>query len=365
MGFPYLRSLHEKVYAEYYELPKDALEDPSMRPELSRQYRAKAANIVVNTDHFMEKANIDHVITNYLRPQALSTHPRVSFIPVVDPLLYPFGEGGLKVTPQGRQHLRCFLHLLSVLKQRYGLKENPSCGEYLAFCDQVMSEYQRAGCPGFKIASAYVRSMDFGPRSECGEKLYQQAASGDAESIVQFQNFMAWHVITWAAEHSMPVQFHTALVDGYLSHADPQNLQIFLQDPKTDQAKIVLLHAGYPFFQNAKALAMASKPMVPNQIYIDISGRVMFANHPAIIARMLREFLEVPQLWNKILYGSDTMAGERFLSTCARTGRDAVFIALSGMISDEIIDENTAKVIAAGILRNNAVRLYHLPINPV
>ena len=46
--------------------------------------------------------------------------------------------------------------------------------------------------------------------------------------------------------------------------------------------------------------------------------------------------------------------------TCARTGRDSVYFALASMIEEDIIDEDTAIVIARKILRENALRLYRL-----
>jgi predicted TIM-barrel fold metal-dependent hydrolase len=96
----------------------------------------------------------------------------------------------------------------------------------------------------------------------------------------------------------------------------------------------------------------------PNNVYIDLSGRIMFANHPKIIAETLRTWLEKPALWNKLLYGSDIIWGERYLHTCARTGRDAIYLALASMIDDKIIDEPLAVTLARKILRENALGLY-------
>ena len=52
--------------------------------------------------------------------------------------------------------------------------------------------------------------------------------------------------------------------------------------------------------------------------------------------------------------------GERYIYTCARTGRDAIYMVLAGMIDDDIIDENTAIKIATMILRENSNNLYKL-----
>ncbi|MDL2219719.1 amidohydrolase family protein, partial [Ruminococcaceae bacterium OttesenSCG-928-O06] len=176
------------------------------------------------------------------------------------------------------------------------------------------------------------------------------------------QNHMAWYIMRHAAENDIPVQFHTALIDPCIDYTDPYSLVNFLQDDVGYNTKIVLLHAGYPLFTHAKAMAMAAKPLSQNNVYIDISGRVMFANDPNVIARMLRDFLDVPALWGKLLYGSDTLLGERFLFTAAHTARDAVYKATSAMLQEGMVTGELAIKIARDILRNNAIRLYKLPL---
>jgi predicted TIM-barrel fold metal-dependent hydrolase len=75
---------------------------------------------------------------------------------------------------------------------------------------------------------------------------------------------------------------------------------------------------------------------------------------------LLRTWLEKPVLWDKILYGSDVIFGERYIYTCARNARDSVYYALAGMIEEDMIDEETAIMISGKILRENALRLYRL-----
>lgn len=361
-GFPYLAGLHAEAYTKYYGFSPESLSDPARLPELAAAYEARRRELAATLDLFMEAGNVEHVICNLFLPKALEGHPGVSLIPTVDPLLYPFGSPGLLSRPQAKEYMLGFLFLLEKLKQEYGVSGDADYEEYMRFADRVLDGYKEKGCSGYKLISAYVRSLHFPKPTGDGAELYRKAKAGDAKASEGLQNLIAWKVMEKSAQNKMPVQLHTALIDGFIDYTDPLSLQNFLEDDVTYQANIVLLHAGYPLFSHAKTMAMAAKPLTQNHIYIDFSGRVLFGNHPRIIAKMLRDFLDIPSLWSKILYGSDTIIGERFVYTCARTGRDAVYYALSGMLDDGILTEPMAVQIAKDILRNNAIRLYNLPL---
>ncbi|MBS7526958.1 amidohydrolase family protein [Fusibacter paucivorans] len=361
-GFPYLEALHEEAYVNYYGFVPEDLNQASQYKKLAAAYDAKRRDLKQTFNDFMKMGNVEHVISNLFLPEALKNENNISLIPMIDPLMYPFGDYFITDRPMAKPYVLSFGHILSEMKRAYGVCDEPSYMEYMALVDRVLDDYKSKGYKGYKIISAYVRSLHFEKPLESGEILYEAARGGDADSYRAFQDFIVWKVMEKSAQNGMPVQLHTALIDGHIDVTDPMNLSDFLKDETTYNAKIVLLHAGYPMFDNAKMMAMASKPLTVNNVYIDISGRVMFANHPAIIAKMLRNFLEVPALWKKILYGSDTLLGERFLFTCAKTGRKAVYLALAGMIDEGIISESMAVQIAKDILRNNAIRLYQLPL---
>jgi phosphoribosylpyrophosphate synthetase len=60
------------------------------------------------------------------------------------------------------------------------------------------------------------------------------------------------------------------------------------------------------------------------------------------------------------MYGSGSFRGERDIYVSSKVGRDAVYLALKSMIDDDIIDENTAIIIARKILRENAKKVYRI-----
>ena len=85
---------------------------------------------------------------------------------------------------------------------------------------------------------------------------------------------------------------------------------------------------------------------------------------PATLARSLREWLEwTPE---KVLFGtdaypySDGLGWEESGWLAARRGREALAIALTGMMRDGEISRERALELARMVLRENARRLYGL-----
>ena len=358
-GFPYLRELHAKAYEEFYGFTREAMADPAQTEQLKARYEEKRQTIDKWIDELLDKSGVDILMANIALPDALKNNRRIRFVPSVDPLVFPFDNSFLKKRVLSDYFLGYFEYELARLKQENGYEATGFSG-YLAFVDTVLAAYyQQKNIPAFKFVIAYARDTNFVKVAESeGENLYEAAKQGDEAAYVRLQDLLVWHIMRWIVRHDMAVQFHYAITDNYVNYFDPLNLANMLADEELKQAKIVILHGGYPRFQNAEVLALGG--LTPNQVCIDISGRIMFANHPKIIAKMLRSWLEKPLLWDKILYGSDVLWGERYVYTCARTGRDAVYFALSSMIDDDIIDEATAISIAKKILRENALRLYRL-----
>lgn len=357
-GLSYIRDLHYEAYEKLYGFTKKDLQDPNKKPELAAQYEKKRKDLRNFADQIMELAGVELYLVNFAMPESLKGNSKFKFVAGIDHLCFPFDNQHIKNRIFGKFFLNHYEYLLNSLKQKYNYTEKGYSG-YLEFIDKVMDDIVKDGCVGFKNASSYVRNMYFEKIDEKdGPYLYEKAKGGDKEAYQKLQDLLVWYTMKKAVQYDLPVQFHCAIIDNFVDYFDPMNLLNFVKDPETEKAKIVILHGGYPNFDHAEAMALGG--IFPNNVYIDISGRIMFANHPKIIAEMLRKWLEKPSLWGKILYGSDVLLGERYIYTCARTGRNAVYIALAGMIDDDIIDENTAIKIATMILRDNSKNLYKL-----
>jgi len=364
--FKYQENLHYEAYEKIYgftpEILDEALENRELFEELERKYHARRNDVVNLTEQVMDLAGVDYIIGNFAMPSVLMNHPKVGFIPRIDPLLYPFGNEKMAELRGSKATMRQFeWELKQLCEEMKDTYEYDLFEDYLVFVDRALDHYREKGCPGYKIFSAYTRSTLFANENpNSAQNDYELARDGDLDAYLRFQNRVVHRMAQHAADLDLPIQFHMAMVDGDIDATNPLNFQTFLQDDKTLDSKLVILHGGYPRYSETAAVALAAKPRCVNNIYIDISGRIMFSGHPKIIADMLHQWLIYPPLWKKITYGSDMIYGERVLYTCARTGRLAVYYALERLIDDGIIDEEKAIEIAKDILRNNAIRLYKL-----
>lgn len=355
-GFPYQEALHYEAYEKLYGFSRADIDNPDKRTELSSVYEEQRNNLPSFIDKAMDQGGVEKIIVNFVIPKCLKGKKNILFIPVIDPLVLPFDNSHLENRPMALT--RPYSYLLQQLKDQYHYEEK-GFSHYLEFIDQVLQGYLDEGCVGFKFAIAYARTTYFEnvPVSE-GESLYPKAMAGDLAAYHRLQDLLVWYIMRKIVQFDVPVQYHFAIIDNHIRCFKPSNLANMLEDSELSNAKIVILHGGYPSFLDSETMALGG--LSPNYVHIDFSGRIMFANHPKIIAKMLRTWLEKPALWNKLIYGSDTLWGERYIYTCSKTGRDGVYYALESMIDDGIIDEETAIGLARKLLRDNALRLYRL-----
>ena len=144
---------------------------------------------------------------------------------------------------------------------------------------------------------------------------------------------------------------------GYFNIAggNPLLLEPLFDDPRLRHTNFVLLHGGWPFVREANALLQK-----PN-VFLDLSQQSL-SFPPRTLATWLRELLETyPQ---KVLFGTDGYAlsdaegWEETTWIASRNARQALALALTGMVDDGEITRARAASIADGVLRGNALGLY-------
>jgi predicted TIM-barrel fold metal-dependent hydrolase len=156
---------------------------------------------------------------------------------------------------------------------------------------------------------------------------------------------MAVHLHTMAG----PVRYFD------VAGANPLLLQPVLNDPGLTKTRFVMIHGGWPFTREITALL--SKP----NAYLDFSQQSMLID-PPVLAQTLREWLSyVPE---KVMFAtdaypfSDELGWEESAWIGARRGREALGLALTGMMRDGTISPERAKELATMVLRENARKLY-------
>ena len=358
-GFKYSEERHYEAYEKIYGFTREQIDNPEKRNKLAEIYEAKRKQMSKEIDNILDLSGVETLIANLGLPESYKKNPRIKHTPPLDPLIFPFNNNHYNKNQSGKAQLHIFEYRLKQWKKKHNYIEH-GLQNYLKFIDQVIETHIAEGVVGFKFLIAYIRTTYFQKVEEKdAPDLYDKAMRGDLDAYHKIQDYFVWHIMKRIVSHDMPIQFHLAIIDSFVEDFDPLNLTVFIQDEELASAKIVVLHGGYPRYENAEILALAGV-FPPNNVHIDISGRITLFNHPSILARSMRVWLEKPLLWNKIVYGSDVIWGERYIYTCANLIREAVYLALSGMIDDEIIDEDTAINISNNILRENAKKLYKL-----
>jgi uncharacterized protein len=156
-----------------------------------------------------------------------------------------------------------------------------------------------------------------------------------------------------AAKYRLPVQLHTGYGDPDLDLrlANPVYLRSLLESPQYRKAPIVLLHASYPYMQQAGYLAS-----VYPQVYLDFGLAVPFLSVSGM-REAIRQLLELAPT-SKLMYSSDAHSIPELYYLAAKWGRQLLGEVLEQAIRDSDITANEAEAIATAVLRENALSLY-------
>jgi hypothetical protein len=294
--------------------------------------------------------------------------PRFRWVSYVDALLFPLDNSALAAENSDR---KIFFALEDKLRERYfkecGMSQRPATlGDYLAkVVTPTLERHKRGGAVAVKFEAAYLRSLAFGkPAKAEADRVYTSAKSKPPSSAdyKNLQDYIFRHVASECGRLGMAVHLHTMAGAGSYfdaGGANPLLLEPVLNDPALRKTNFVMVHGGWPF--TAEITALLTKP----NAYLDISGQTLL-NPPRTVARPLREWLEfVPE---KVLFATDAypysneMDWEESGWVASDTGRQALGMALSGMIEDGEITYQRAVELARMVLRDNAAKLYKLEL---
>jgi predicted TIM-barrel fold metal-dependent hydrolase len=340
-----------------------------VREVISAKAHARAAHGDGYPSWVLGRIGIDVQLSNRVAMGRglLDRHHR--WVPFDDALLFPLDNSPLAAQSPDRKF---FFSREDMLRARYmkeqGVAALPlTLGEYLSrVVTPTLEAQKRQGAVAIKFEAAYLRSLDFGPApEEDAAAIYARYAAGgipDTASYRHLQDALFRSIAADAGRLGLPVHIHTGAGCGgyfYLAGANPLLLESVLNDPALRKTTFVLLHGGAVSYTPAIAYLM----MKPN-VYADLSQQTWMES-PEHLATTLRYWLE----WypEKLLFGTDLSPGsspeidwEELGWQTNDTARRALGIALTGMMRDGEITRAQAVMIARGVLRDNAARLYHL-----
>jgi len=349
---------------EFDALPVDNLEpqsDParvrSGAPEVVEAHQALGMRARTPAE-VLDKLGIGIMVANRVAMGSSFPPDRFLWVPYADALMYPLANNAMIHNPDQK----AFFALEEKLLQRYysesGVVARPATlDEYLTkVVEATLERHKQGGAIAEKFEMAYLRPLDISNPS----KAQAEAAWSGKGDYKALQDYIFRFIAMACGRMGMAVHFHSNAGSGsYFNVAgvNPMLLEPLLDDPSLRSTKFVFLHGGWPYTRELTALL--TKP----NVYLDFSNQDLYM-YPAALAQILREWLEfVPE---KVLFATDAYPYSKDLGweesgyIAAKTGREALGIALTGMLHDGEIGADRASEIARMVMRDNARRLYGL-----
>ncbi|MET4577123.1 amidohydrolase family protein [Ottowia thiooxydans] len=312
-------------------------------------YSYEQASRVANTPVILtDVPRIDHTVWDRQRYRQIMR---------IDPYVYAFHPGQTEEL-RGTEFQRFHGGFANVLRQELqhdGMTEPPArFDDYIQFMDASLERRVRAGVVGLKIASAYVRPINFEPASaEAARTAYEGLAAGRAVDRQPFEDFVIQRAAQYAADHGLPMQIHVGM--GHpepgmrISNSAPFLLETFLNIKSLNRLRVTLLHGGYPFSSHVAALVQTY-----GNVFLDFSWMPYL--HHAYLRLKLSEWMEILPA-NKLLFGSDAGAPE-FHVAAAHYARQALNDVLHDGCERGVWDARQADWLAKRILWENSAELY-------
>jgi predicted TIM-barrel fold metal-dependent hydrolase len=342
---------------EFDALPVDHLE-PGSDPVRTRPRPPTLRTGAATPEKVLDQLGIDIMLANRVAMGPGLPAERFLWVPYADALMYPLSNASI-IHNSDQQ---AFFALEEKLLKRYYAESKvtarpASLDDYLNKVVRATLERQRqGGAVAEKFEMAYLRSLDIGNPS----KAQADAAwmgKGDYKAL---QDYIFRFIATECGRLGMAVHFHSdAGAGSYFNVAgiNPMLFEPLLNDPALRKTNFVFVHGAWPFTQEVTALL--TKP----NAYVDFSSQT-YMLYPTAVAQTIRGWLEfVPE---KVLFATDAYpyspeeGWEETGYIAATTGREALGIALTGMLRDGEIGRPRALELARMVLRDNARALYKL-----
>ncbi|HEY7404557.1 MAG TPA: amidohydrolase family protein [Candidatus Angelobacter sp.] len=315
----------------------------------------------------LDKLGIESELANRVALGRGLQPPRFRWVPFDDALLFPLKTSTLASETPDRKF---FFQRESTLLRRYLKEVNletlpPTLQGYVEkVVTPVLEQQKKNGAVAIKFEAAYLRSLDFGPSEplEAVQQIYLHFIKSGVPlhpDYTRLQNALFRYIAREAGRLGLPVHIHTGGGCGtyfMLMGSNPALLESVLNDPTLRKTNFVLLHGGAgPFTKYVNYLLMK-----PN-VYADFSEQTWLLSTRRL-SENIRDLLE----WypEKAMFGSDLYPNtpeinwEEIGWQTTQSAREALAIALTGMMQDGEITRERALELAHMVLHDNAAKLY-------
>lgn len=240
------------------------------------------------------------------------------------------------------------------------ITRHKTLAEVVSAFDQTLDDAVHAGYVALKSIAAYRTGLmiERVPESEVnGAFRAVRSEVGAMFRLVSkpLVDFFVVRALRFAAQHALPMQFHTGYGDPDLDLrlSNPLHLRALFEDRELSGAPIVLLHESFPFTAEAAYLAAA----YPNA-YVDVAFSLPPLDR-GLLCQALRTVLGAAPA-TKVMCSSDGILIPEHYWLGAARARLCLSDVLSEMIDAGALDSTEALTIAQMALQDNATRIYHL-----
>jgi hypothetical protein len=313
----------------------------------------------------LDQLNIETMFANRVAMGRGLTAPRFRWVAFDDALLFPLNN---EVAKRSNPDYKGFYPAEEKLLKRYMADLNvkalpPTYDAYLKnVVTPTLERQKQNGAIAIKFEAAYLRKLDFDNPDQTKARMtyarYVRGGEPPAADYKALEDSLFYYIAREAGRLSLAVHIHCIEGAGGFyrqSGSDPLLLESVFNDPDLRKTNFIVIHGGYPFTKEMGSLM--SKP----NVYADFSAQTFFT-YPRELSEILRNWLEFYP--DRILFGTDAFSfgpavdwGEvAWLSNT--TAREALALALTGMINDGEIDRARALELARMVLHDNAAKLY-------
>ena len=359
---PAWRDLYGFVYTDKEHFPELLAAKQRARLERGDAYPA----------WILDKLGVDTMLANRVAMGRGLGAPRFRWVSYVDTFMFPLNNGAFKRQNTDRQG---YFASEELLMNRYleNLRMSAlpaTLDEYLARVVSATLESQKLnGVVAVKFEAAYLRRLGFADvpvaqaRSVYATYVETTTVEPPTSDYTALQDYVFRYIVREAGRLGLVVHIHVGFGIGSffdVAGSNPLLLEPVFNDPSLRQTRFVLIHGGWPFANQIAPLLLK-----PN-VYADFSS-MAFVLYPRELSGVIRGWLEVAP--EKVMFGTDAIdvgkeaSGVGWEELCwigTTTSREALALALTGMMTDGEISRDRAIGMARDVLRDNAIALYGL-----
>ena len=357
------------AYRALYDYPHEDLSDPHMTELRGTMERVRKERGEQFPAWVLDRIGTEVMLGNRIDMGPGLAPPRFRWVSYADALMLPLSTTAERAASPDFQ---VFYPHEEKLLGRYlaGLHVSRLPATLDAYLKTVVTptlEHQRkAGCLAVKFEAALLRPLDFEEvPAGVASRVYLRYVKGGVPSHAEYkalQDFLFRYIAREAGRVGMAVHIHSFHGPGgfyRVAGSDPLLLESAFNDSTLRATNFVIVHGGGIYASHAGA--MLWKP----NVYLDMSAMPLIYT-PATLAAVLRDWLlNHPE---KVLFGTDASAfgpdaGWELTAWMGTVNaRQALAIALSGMLKNGEVTRAGAEQIATMVMRTNAAKLYNLAL---